>query len=86
MKRSISEMTHRELQLEQEKINHAIAKLENSHDEIDQAQLYAARAIWFALECRIQNAKPTPAPAPTPGVSNVISLAEFRAKREIVWL
>ena len=82
MKRSISEMTLPELKIEHKKMVDAVARLADTKDHVGKVQLNCCQALKFAIECQIETVRP----APITDGSNVISLAEFRAKREFTWV
>lgn len=77
MRSYLFKMSLAELKIEHQKIIEAIERLKDTKDVTGMQQLHSARALKFALECRMRNM----APAPTPGSTNVVSLAAFKVKR-----
>lgn len=74
-------MTPPELIAEIAKMESKIRLLADTRDDMGLAQLAAARALKFACECQMRGRGL--AAAPTPEVTNVVSLAEYRLKRAI---
>lgn len=74
-------MTPPELIAEISKMESKIKLLSDTRDDMELAQLAAARALKFACECQMRGRGLET--APTPEVSNVVSLSEYRLKRAL---
>lgn len=78
MKRSLSEMTLEELQIERRKMVDAIERLEDTVDTVGRYQHNCATILRFAIDCQLQARMPVPARMP----SNIVSFMQFKARRE----
>lgn len=78
MRSHLFKMSLDQLKVEHQRMVEAIERLKDTQDDTGLLQLHSARALKFALECRMRNMGPGPAPEAT----NVISLSDYRAKLE----
>lgn len=74
MKRSLSEMTIPELQIEHKKMLDTIDRLKGTQDTTGMFQLESACAFKFALECQIKQR----VPAPTLRSDNILDFAQYK--------
>ncbi len=79
-KHSLSQMSIQELNEELKSMTAAIVRLMDTQDPTGKFQLESARALKFAIECQLRHRKQESAPAPM--LSNVVSLSEFKARKD----
>ena len=81
---TISKMSRQEILKEIGDMDATIKRLDGAQDATGKFQLQSARALKFALECKLRGLNPHADQVTAPGAlpSNVVSLAEFKAKRD----